>query len=225
MKFRKITAALLISVAAALICGCSPADSFVPKGFKLISDDNVGYRLYVPDYWIADLSTGVTTAYVSEKDRSNISFMAFEVDDALIQATVGGSGSGTTAGAGTEAPTGTDAPAESGTEASSESGEGASEVPKITTVEEYWAYYSADFKKTFPDMEYQKEGENMLLSGKTAKRYVYTATVTGVKYQFMQVVMLDAGTVYIFTYTALPDRYEEHLESIEEILGHIHIGA
>ena len=40
----------------------------------------------------------------------------------------------------------------------------------------------------------------------------------------MQVVMLDKGTVYIYTYTALPDNYDKNLKSAEAILGYISIG-
>ena len=73
-------------------------------------------------------------------------------------------------------------------------------------------------------MEYETTGENVLLSAKAAKKYVFPATVTGQKYKFMQVVMLDKGTVYIYTYTALPDNYDKNLESAEAILGYISIG-
>ncbi len=251
---KKITVLLAGLLLMGTICSCGAADSFAPKGYKLISAEKVGYRLYVPDDWITDLSTGVATAYVSEKDRSNVSFMAFEVDDTIIQATVGGGNGGEsdsgdtkdavtgqedtvadTLSSGTSesaAMSGSDDTSESaamsGSDDTSESAavsDSADTAPEIGTVEEYWEYYSADFLKTFPDMEYTVNGENMLLSGKAAKKYVYTATVTGKKYTFMQVVMLNAGTVYIFTYTALPDKYEEHLKKIEEMLGYIDIGS
>ena len=89
MKFlKKISVFLAGLMLVGIIAGCGAADSFVPKGYKKISADKVGYRLCVPDNWIDDLSTGVATAYVSEKDRSNISFMAFEVDDTIIQAEI-----------------------------------------------------------------------------------------------------------------------------------------
>lgn len=234
MKFlKKISVFLAGLMLVGIIAGCGAADSFVSKGYKKISADKVGYRLYVPDNWIDDLSTGVATAYVSEKDRSNISFMAFEVDDTIIQAEIGSgtSGSerneksdsdGTTEAVTTQDPVDTE-DSSSDVSESVTAADSAASVPDITTVEDYWEYYSADFQKTFPDMEYVVKGENMLLSGKAAERYVYTATVTGEKYQFMQVIMLNAGTVYIFTYTALPDNYDKHLEQVEEIIGYIDI--
>lgn len=224
---KKISAFAAGLILAGALCGCgNPADSFAPKGFKKISPDNADYVLYVPDSWTADLSTGVTTAYVSAKDRSNISFMAFEADDTVIRVDVNGK----TTGEGTAtAPVTTDKPETTvpETKVPAETGTGTekpSEVPKIESVGDYWEYYEADFRKTFGDMEYEVHGENVLLSAKAAKKYVYTATVTGQKYKFMQVVMLDKGTVYIYTYTALPDNYDNNLEKAEAILGYISVG-
>ncbi len=223
---KRIVCLLLAALFACGLLAACGQDSYVPKGFQKISPERCGYHLYVPNGWIPDISTGVTTAYVSERDRSNISFMAFSVDSALISATI--------AGAETSEEESQPAPetveetlpesetvdAEEGSES-----DGAETVPKISSVEEYWDYYSETFAKTFPDMVYEVEGENLLLSNKQAKRYVFTATVSGISYKFMQVVLLDAGTVYVFTYTALPDKYDEHIESVEEILGYLSIDS
>lgn len=226
---KKICAVIAGVMLAGALCGCSNVtDSYAPKGFMKISPENADYVLYVPDSWTADLSTGVTTAYVSAKDRSNISFMAFEADDALIRVDVNKGSSDSTSDAenavSTDLPDDTVAPDTAASDStSSNETDSPSEVPEINSIEEYWEYYAADFKKTFGDMEYVTEGENTLMSGKAAKKYVYTATVTGQKYKFMQVVMLDKGTVYIYTYTALPDNYDTNLENAEAILGYISI--
>ena len=226
---KKISAFAAGLIIAGALCGCgNPADSYAPKGFMKISPENADYVLYVPDSWTADISTGVTTAYVSAKDRSNISFMAFEADDALIHVDVNtkttGDASGSSDGISTDKPEttvpGTASPDETGTVGTDKP----SDVPKIESAEEYWEYYAADFKKTFGDMKYETEGENTLMSGKAAKKYVYTANVTGQEYKFMQVVLLDKGTIYIYTYTALPDNYDKNLENAEAILGYISIG-
>ena len=115
---KKISAFAAGLILAGALCGCgNPADNFAPKEFKKISPENAGYVLYVPDSWTADISTGVTTAYVSAKDRSNISFMAFEADDGLIHVDVNGKttdGAVTTDKPETTVPE-TKAPAETGT--------------------------------------------------------------------------------------------------------------
>ena len=221
---KKIVAILLLcACCVGVLVGCGGRNDYVPSGFQRISHDNADYYLYVPTGWVPDLSTGVTAAYVSEKDRSSISFMAFEVDDTLIQATVdataGDETSADSTAETTEAITDSDMTTESGTAADSEVlPEG---LPAITTIEEYWAYYEGQFKATFSDLTYSVEGENVMLAGMKAKKYVYTATVTGQTYQFMQVVALKAGTVYIFTYTSTEAVFDSHMEEVNAILGYI----
>ncbi len=230
---KKLFSLLLCVIILGIFSGCKGIDAYAPKGHVKISDDNAGYSLYVPDNWIKDLSTGVTTAYVSESDRSNISFMAFEVDTSIIQAVIGKGDSSEstetvpeeTHDSVLEAIT-TEASTDSATDSTTDSTtEDSNEKPEITTAEEYWEYYSKEFEKTFSDMEYVIKGEDMLLSKKAAKKYVYTATVTGEEYKFMQVVMLNAGTVYIFTYTATVENYDTHLSEVEGIIGYISIDS
>ena len=215
---KKIVCLLLVLAAclAALTACHNPVDDYVPQGYKRISDTSADYRFFVPESWTADLSTGVTTAYVSSTDRSNVSFLGFEVSKAVITGTyVTGAAEESAAPAETAAGTTaeTAAPAESGV----------TEVPEITTVDEYWAYYEENFVKTFPDMTYSVKGENRLLSGVAAKTYVYSATVTGIPCRFLQVVALHQGTAYLFTYTATEEKYESHLEEVEGILGNLQL--
>ena len=221
---KRILAVLLLCVwCVSALSACGGRNDYVPSGFQRISHDNADYYLYVPTGWVPDLSTGVTAAYVSEKDRSSISFMAFEVDDTLIQAAVGSSSSDETPldseAQTTEAVTEGDVTTESDVTTDGETLP--EELPAITTVEEYWAYYEGQFKATFSDLAYTVEGENVMLAGMKAKKYVYTATVTGETYQFMQVVALKAGTVYIFTYTSTKAVFDSHLEDVNAILGYI----
>ncbi len=76
----KLSALLcVILTAAALFCGCTQQDGEAPMGFKEISNDGVSYNLYVPDEWISDISTGVTAAYYSNVDPSNVSVIAFDL--------------------------------------------------------------------------------------------------------------------------------------------------
>ncbi len=81
-KLIKITAAALFSILLCLqLASCqNEGESDVPTGFKEISSDDVTYDLFVPEEWTADISTGVTAAYYSGQDPSNISLMAQELD-------------------------------------------------------------------------------------------------------------------------------------------------
>ncbi len=77
-KIIAITLAALIAALALVSCGKEETEA--PLGFIEISSDDVTYDLFVPDEWTPDLSTGVTSAYYSGQDPSNISLMAFELD-------------------------------------------------------------------------------------------------------------------------------------------------
>ncbi len=263
---------ILLLVLAALLClslfaSCANGqDAYVPNGYQRISHDNADYYFYVPNDWVADLSTGIATAYVSAKDHSSVSFMAFEVNDSMIQVSKGEGSSDTSV---TEATTATEtttdtvadttiteatidaiitdavteatevtSPSDTAsfettdttsdvttTESSSVTAEGgAAEVPDITTLEEYWAYYDGELRATFADLAYSVEGESLMMADMKAKKYVYTATVTGTVYEFMQVVALKEGTVYIFTYTSTEGEvFDSHLETIHEIIGYIRL--
>ena len=179
---------------------CSGADDYVPAGYKKASNKNADYDLFVPEGWSVDMSTGVTTAYAS--DRSNISFVGFELDDTIIRF---------------------DPVASTEETDDSNVDDTAKDASDIKTVEDYWKYYESAFESTFSNAEYLINGENMLLSGIEAKKYVYKATVTGLEYIFMQVVAIKDKTVYVFTYTARENLYETHLEDVGDIIGYLNI--
>ena len=82
MKNIKKTAAFLAAVlmSASVFTSCGKEATTI-LGFKEISDDGVSYDLFVPDEWVSDISTGVSAAYYSAIDPSNISVMAFELDN------------------------------------------------------------------------------------------------------------------------------------------------
>lgn len=178
------------------LVSCSKADDYVPAGYKKASNKNADYDLFVPAGWTVDISTGVTTAYAT--DKSNISFVGFELDDTMIRFDP-------------VTPDDEDEPSDDGEELD------------IKTVDDYWKYYESTFSSTFSDMEYLINGENMLLSGIEAKKYAYKATVTEIEYVFLQVVALKNKTVYVFTYTAKENLYESHLTEVEEMLGYLSI--
>jgi hypothetical protein len=185
---KKIIIALFAILLAFSAVSCGDKDDFVPAGYKRASNKNADHALYVPEGWIVDMSTGVTSARVSKSDSSNISFMSFELDKSLIN---------------------------------SETAEG----EEKDTIDKFWDYYKAELLKTFPDMEMDAEnnGVKMLVSKKTAKKYIYTATVTGGEYKFMQIVVIKGETVYLYTYTAKAELFDNNLETALNIAGYIEI--
>ncbi|MBQ8510105.1 MAG: hypothetical protein IJ493_09400 [Clostridia bacterium] len=77
-RILSLLTALVILTCSLVSCGTS--SDTAPMGFKEISDPEVTYHLYVPDEWITDVSTGMTSAYYDGRDPSNISMTAFELD-------------------------------------------------------------------------------------------------------------------------------------------------
>jgi hypothetical protein len=62
----------LIFVAFALI-SCSAVNPDAPIGMQLASDPEINkYYFYVPEGWTVDMSTGITSAYVSSVDHSSV---------------------------------------------------------------------------------------------------------------------------------------------------------
>lgn len=87
------------------------------------------------------------------------------------------------------------------------------------SADDYWKSYEEDFKATFDDMEYEGDvPTTTTLSDLAANKYVYTASVTGNQYKFMQTVCVKGTTVYIITYTSTPDKYDSNLEDVYKIL-------
>ena len=167
--------ALLLSVLVSvgmLLTACGNDNATAPMGFMEISDDGVSYDLFVPDEWTADISTGMTAAYYSGIDTSNISMMAFELTD-----------------------------------------------NKIMSAKDYWATYEPGLKAMFADLTYVGEPDDVTLDGVASAQYIYTGTISGVQYKFMQIITVRNAQVYIFTYTAEVDKYDSHIEDVLAILG------
>jgi hypothetical protein len=88
------------------------------------------------------------------------------------------------------------------------------------TLSDFWNERKEGFTSFFTDMSYETEGEAMLLGGIAANKYVYTANASGLAYKFMQIICINKGTVYIFTYSATSDKYETHLQEAQNIIEH-----
>ena len=95
-------------------------------------------------------------------------------------------------------------------------------------LDSYWTKTEDDFRSTFGEsFEYDGENpQNTLLGGVEARKYVYSATVTGSEYKFMQVICMRQSSallqsfsyVYVFTYAAPADVYGDHLDDVNDIL-------
>ena len=97
------------------------------------------------------------------------------------------------------------------------------------SVDDYWSQFSEEFKAVFGEITYAEEGTDTTLGSKSAKKYIYTAKIADKEYKFMQIVCLTNNAqmftsqpeVYVFTYTATPEKYDEHIEDVIFMADHI----
>ena len=88
---------------------------------------------------------------------------------------------------------------------------------KSQSADEYFNEYTEKFASVYEDFNIESRDET-LLDSHAAKKFVYTGKVTGVEAKYMQVVCIKSGIVYIFTYTASPDKYDKYLPDAEKML-------
>ena len=75
--FSILCAAVLAAGCLSVFTGCSSGgDSWHPAGMKLASSEDADYKMWVPEGWTVDMSTGVTSAYAGGGDYSNVSVTA-----------------------------------------------------------------------------------------------------------------------------------------------------
>jgi len=90
-----------------------------------------------------------------------------------------------------------------------------------------WEDIWDEFTETFDDYyivystEPTESGEpSKRVNGFPAFRIIYTATVAGVESQFLQVLVLRGGSMYLITYTNIPAKFAEHIDDINLMLEH-----
>lgn len=92
---KKIISLILIFTLALSFAACrknDPTKDIIPNGMKLASNPELcEYSLFVPEGWIVDIQTSLTSARVGETDSSSLSVSAFtnasipESDDMLTK--------------------------------------------------------------------------------------------------------------------------------------------
>lgn len=160
------TAALLL--AAMALTSCSAPDVDTPDGMQSASIDGAEYALFVPEDWTVNKNSGVSGAYASAYDKSNVSVVSY--------------------------------------------------IPSVAmTLEQYWQMCADSYAAEFANYALQESGTTAM-AGATAPYYVYTATIGGEDYKFLQAIVSNGGMFYNFTYTAPVDSYDTHIESVMEMI-------
>ena len=164
---KKITALILSLIAVFALASCSGSDA--PSGMKLASNEVSDYYFYVPKNWTVDMSTGVASAYYSEKDRSNMSMTSYALSSAM-------------------------------------------------TADAYWESVRSTYAALFAEMS-EPEVKTTALDGVEAKQYTYTAKAGTEQFKIMQIFCVKGETVYVFTFTATPEKFEEHIDKVALVLA------
>ena len=85
------------------------------------------------------------------------------------------------------------------------------------TIDTWWEVNLAELENAFTDYTEIYSGDTEL-GGIPAKEYIYTAKLGGAEYKYMQVAAVRSGSVYVITYTALPEVFDSHTDEVSEIL-------
>ena len=165
---KKITALILTLIAILSLTACGANDN-APSGMKLASNEVCDFYFYVPTNWTIDMSTGVSSAYFSEKDRSNMSMTSYALSGAM-------------------------------------------------TVDAYWETIKSDYSALFAEMS-EPEIKTTALDGVEAKQYTYVAKAGTEQFKIMQIFCVKGETVYVFTFTATPEKFEEHIDKVALVLA------
>lgn len=165
---RLLTAAVALILSALALTSCGAPDADVPKDMQLASLDGVEYALFVPESWTVNKNSGVSGAYVSAYDKSNVSLISYLPTEAM-------------------------------------------------TTEQYWEKCAASYAAEFDNYALVESGSTTM-GGMAVPYYVYTATVGGENYKFLQAIAGNGGMFYNLTYTATADNYDLHIEAVMKII-------
>ena len=94
-------------------------------------------------------------------------------------------------------------------------------LDELKKLDEYVTDYIADLEgnlKDFKLVEGYPEKGNTVLGGVEARKLEYTAVLADNEYKFTQIICAKGGTIYYFTYTAMAEVYDSHLEEVQQIL-------
>lgn len=84
------------------------------------------------------------------------------------------------------------------------------------TPEGYFANCKERFEESLSGYELLEE-DTCQIAGRTGYVYTYSATYDGIDFRIQQTVFSDGRVIYSLTYTAIADRFDAHLEDVEDI--------
>ena len=90
------------------------------------------------------------------------------------------------------------------------------------TVEDYFEYCETKYKETF-DTYTLDSTTDIKMDEVPAKQYIYTVTSGGVEYRQLQAIVKKGEVYYTLTYTAVTEKFEEHLDDVKKMIENFDI--
>lgn len=91
-------------------------------------------------------------------------------------------------------------------------------LSEAMTAEQYWEKTKTEYSSLFSEMS-EAEVKTTTLGELEAKQYTYTAKAGTHDFKIMQIFCPKGETMYVFTYTATPEKFEEHYEKVGLIIA------
>lgn len=88
-----------------------------------------------------------------------------------------------------------------------------------TTVSDWWEGYTEQMNKAFEEYTLVSE-DDAKMGGIDGKKYTYTAKLADVQYNFVCTAVVKDAYVYYMLYTSTADKYEEHIDTLNEVIGY-----
>ena len=186
MKIAAAFIAVIICIPALTSCG---KKSDVPKGMVEVVSEYTDFRLFVPDSWTPDVSTGFVSAQAVDKSNVSVEVIAADRVDASGESDVG----------------------------YSITYKGVSYAGISKFFEDYY-FATLSKSLSGVKLEEQYTTDQLLGDNPYACKYVYTVELDGTSYRIMQILAPKASKIYILTYTATEENYAKHTSDIDKIV-------
>ncbi|HBL83759.1 MAG: hypothetical protein A2Y17_08535 [Clostridiales bacterium GWF2_38_85] len=89
--------------------------------------------------------------------------------------------------------------------------------PNVGAID-FWNEYKASFDGTFKEFTAEEPTE-VTVDDNIGCTVVYTAKITDATYKYAQTIVIKQGTVYLITFTATPDDYNETIDVYNNVLN------
>jgi hypothetical protein len=87
-----------------------------------------------------------------------------------------------------------------------------------STVDKWW---ENEYKQQLIDSlnaDITLEGKEIIIDGKSAKQYEFSAVIDGTTYKYMVSATVRNGSIYVITYTSNEENYDKNLDDVSAIL-------